>query len=140
MVVPLVLRGGNLLIGACEANANGNASGVVFFYKDYGAVGVETDELGIPKEFLLSQNYPNPFNPSTTIKYQIPQDVKRETREVSLMVYDLLGREVATLVNEEQQSGYYEVKFNSNYLSSGVFYYQLRSGSFLEKKKMIHLR
>ena len=135
------IEGGNLIIGACEANANGDASGAVFFYKDYGAVEVETDKLNIPKEFLLSQNYPNPFNPSTTIKYQIPQVVSGfSLSNVTIKVYDILGREVAILVNEEQQSGYYEVKFNSNYLSSGVFYYQLRSGSFVETKKMIHLR
>jgi len=110
-----------------------------YTYFPITGIGLDKNE-NLPVQFSLSQNYPNPFNPSTTIKYEIPQDMKRETREVRLMVYDLLGREVATLVNEEQQSGYYEVKFNSNYLSSGVFYYQLRSGSFVETKKMIHLR
>ncbi len=135
------MEGGNLLVGACEANANGSASGAAFFYNDIGIVEVEIDKLNIPKEFLLSQNYPNPFNPSTTIKYQIPKVVSGfSLSNVTIKVYDILGREVATLVNEEQQSGYFEVKFNSNYLSSGVFYYQLRSGSFVETKKMIHLR
>jgi hypothetical protein len=98
-----------------------------------------------PKEFVLYQNYPNPFNPSTTIKFEIP-DVETTRRVVftSLKVYDMLGNEVATLVNEEKQPGVYEVEFNpessSKYPASGVYFYQLKAGSFTQTKKMVLLK
>ena len=80
------------------------------------------DEPGIPSHFLLEHNYPNPFNPATTIKYGLP------TRAyVTLRVYDVIGREVATLVNREQQAGYHNVVFDSGGISSGVFYYRLEA-------------
>ena len=113
------------------------------------AVGVTEDLQTQPKSFALFQNYPNPFNPSTKIEYSIPTSPQpspsqgegvREGLIVSLNVYDILGREVATLVNEQQQSGNYEVSFHASKLSSGVYYYQIRSGSFLETKKMLLLR
>ena len=110
-----------------------------------------TDVEGQPellKEFSLSQNYPNPFNPSTNIQYSISS-----TQFVTLKVYDVLGNEVATLVNEEKSAGSYEVKFNTEALNttslpSGVYFYQLRAGnpstgsgqSFVETKKMILMK
>ncbi len=109
-------------------------------------------EITSPTEFALAQNYPNPFNPTTKIKYTIPSVTLRQAQGdilVSLKVFDVLGNEVATLVNETQQPGIYEVEFNVGQaisLSSGVYYYQLRvypvSGavSFVETKKMILLR
>jgi hypothetical protein len=102
----------------------------------------EGDEeiLTAPVEFALEQNYPNPFNPSTTINYSIP-----EAGNVELKVYDILGNEVATLVNEEKQPGTYEVEFNSHSgevrnLTSGVYIYSLRAGSFAQTKKMMLLK
>ncbi len=94
------------------------------------------------KEYVLYQNYPNPFNPTTKIKYSIPSNVKSEMPKVKLMVYDLLGREIATLVNEQKQAGEYEVEFDaSKYgLSSGVYFYQLNSGNYTATKKLIYLR
>lgn len=86
-------------------------------------------------KFTLKQNYPNPFNPNTTINYSIS-----EQSFVTLKVYDLLGREVATLVNEEKTAGSYEVQFNGNDLPSGVYFYQLKAEGFVETKKMILLR
>jgi photosystem II stability/assembly factor-like uncharacterized protein len=86
----------------------------------------------LPAAFSISQNYPNPFNPSTVISYQLPI-----TSHVSLKIFDLLGREVATLVNEEKRAGSYEVTFNAQNLSSGVYFYQLRSGEFVQTKKLI---
>jgi uncharacterized Ntn-hydrolase superfamily protein len=83
-------------------------------------------------EFHLYQNYPQPFNPSTTIDYQIPF-----TEFVSLKVYDVLGKEVATLVNEEKPAGSYEVEFNGTKLSSGVYLYKMQAGSFTDTKKLI---
>lgn len=88
-----------------------------------------------PGSFYLSQNYPNPFNPSTSIVYRIG------SREyITLKVYDMLGREVAILVNEEKQEGKYEVEFNGRNLASGIYYYRLTAGSFSETKKLVLLR
>jgi CubicO group peptidase (beta-lactamase class C family) len=84
-----------------------------------------------PQLFSLSQNYPNPFNPSTTIRYQLPVN-----GHISLKVFDMLGREVASLVNEEKLAGSYEVTLNGNQLSSGVYYYQLKSANFIQTKKL----
>jgi hypothetical protein len=92
-------------------------------------------EISQPDVFYLGQNYPNPFNPSTNIKYSIPQD-----ENVTLKVYDILGKEVTTLVNEYQQAGSFDVVFNGSNLSSGVYYYQLKAGNFVSTKKMILLR
>ena len=96
-----------------------------------------TTEDGLPSTFGLSQNYPNPFNPSTVISYQLPGLSK-----VSLKIYDILGTEVATLVNEEKPAGNYNYELGiRNYeWSSGVYFYQLRAGGFLQTKKMIFLK
>jgi len=85
-----------------------------------------------PKQFALAQNYPNPFNPITMIRYELP-----ERADVSLKVYDILGREVATLVNATQGQGSYQVPFNASTLSSGVYFYRLKAGSFMQTKKML---
>ena len=98
--------------------------------------------LDVPIKFSLSQNYPNPFNPSTKIKYSIPKvgNANLRSLQTSLKVYDILGREVTTLVNENQQPGNYEVEFNASIHSSGVYLYKLTAGSFTATKKMILLR
>jgi len=102
----------------------------------FTSVGVEDNKLNvIPTEFSISQNYPNPFNPTTTIAYSLPKN-----NFVALKIYDLLGREVATLVNEEKPAGNYEVDFNAANLSSGVYFYRISAGNFVETKKMILLR
>jgi photosystem II stability/assembly factor-like uncharacterized protein len=88
-----------------------------------------------PAEFLLSQNYPNPFNPSTKIKYKIAN-----TGFVNLKIYDVLGKEAATLINKEMQVGSYEVEFDASGLPSGIYFYKLKVGSFVETKKMVLLR
>jgi hypothetical protein len=85
--------------------------------------------------YTLQQNYPNPFNPSTTIKYSLPK-----SGLVQLKVYDLLGREVVTLVNKEQTKGSYKINFNASYLTSGIYFYKLQSGNFSDTKKLILLR
>ena len=96
-------------------------------------------EINQPIMFSLEQNYPNPFNPSTNIQYAISS-----RQLVTLKVYDVLGKEIATLVNEEKPAGSYEVEFKSSVgslqLASGIYYYQLRSGDYLETKKMILLK
>ncbi len=88
-----------------------------------------------PSVFSLSQNYPNPFNPVTIIKYQLPI-----SNFVSINLYDVLGNEVVTLVNEEQPAGEYEIEFDGSRLPSGIYFYKLLSGSFVETKKMILLK
>ncbi len=97
----------------------------------------EENNLAQPKQFLLQQNYPNPFNPSTTINYQSPK-----AGNVTLKVYDVLGREVVTLVDEYRNAGSYNVQFTINNLqfSSGIYFYKLQAGDFVETKKMILLK
>jgi len=98
-----------------------------------------------PDKYVLEQNYPNPFNPSTTIKYSIPTHKTPLLRVVggvfvSVKIYDFLGREVATLVNQEQNPGNYEIKFDPKGLSSGTYFYRITTENFSESKKMILLR
>ena len=98
-----------------------------------------------PTKFSLEQNYPNPFNPNTKIKFSIPQDVRGERQEVTIKVYDVLGNEVATLVNEEKPAGEYEVEFSlgrdsSPDIASGIYFYTLKAGNIVETKKMILLK
>ena len=98
------------------------------------AVSVE-DENIFPLVFSLEQNYPNPFNPSTKIKWQSPTSIWQ-----SLKIYDVLGNEVATLVNEFRSAGNYEINFNASNIPSGVYFYRLQSGSFTETKKMLMIK
>ena len=88
-----------------------------------------------PEEYLLSQNYPNPFNPTTTIKYQIP-----DKSYVTLKVFNVIGKEVAKLVNEVKPGGNYEVEFKGSGLTGGVYFYIFKAGKFVQAKKMILLR
>ena len=91
----------------------------------------------MPTKFTLEQNYPNPFNPSTIISYQLPK-----AGNVTLKVFDFLGREVAVLVDEEKAAGSYNVEFGvkSLELSSGIYFYQLKFGDYLETKKMLLIK
>ncbi len=102
--------------------------------------GVEQYPINIPEGFNLKQNYPNPFNPSTKIKYSIPSNRKGGMSNVILKVCDILGNEIATLVNEEKPAGIYEVEFNGADLSSGIYFYQLKAAEFIQTKKMILLK
>ncbi|HAP35823.1 MAG TPA: hypothetical protein DCQ28_07735, partial [Bacteroidetes bacterium] len=95
---------------------------------------VLTDEQ-IPVAFSLAQNYPNPFNPSTTIRYSIPTN-----SQVVLKVYNMLGQEVASLVNKEQQVGNYQVVFDANKLATGIYIYRIQAGSYVETKKMMLIK
>ncbi len=110
--------------------------GTDMYFELYGSslVSVEV-EVTSPLTFSLEQNYPNPFNPSTTISWQSPVSSNQ-----TLKVYDILGNEVATLVDEYKSAGSYEVEFNASHLPSGTYFYQLRAGSFVETKKMILLK
>ncbi|MFN4112022.1 MAG: T9SS type A sorting domain-containing protein, partial [Ignavibacteria bacterium] len=106
--------------------------------KDDDFIGYQTgvEDESLPDHFVLKQNYPNPFNPSTIIEYNLP-----ENTVVTLKIYDLMGREVKTLVNSEYQTkGLYKYFLNAGELSSGVYFYQLKSDKFSSTKKMILLR
>uniref|UniRef100_A0A832G864 ScyD/ScyE family protein n=1 Tax=Ignavibacterium album TaxID=591197 RepID=A0A832G864_9BACT len=96
---------------------------------------VEDENNSVVNNFSLEQNYPNPFNPSTSIQYRLSS-----LSNVSLKIYDILGNEVATLVNEEKPAGVYEVNFNASGLSSGIYFYKLQAGSFMDTKKMILMK
>jgi hypothetical protein len=141
--------------GYYDSTANAILRGVM----DYMGIvtGVENITNITPTGFELYQNYPNPFNPVTTLKYTIPNVVSTPDRiginsgrnlKVTLKVYDILGTEITTLVNEEKTAGSYEVEFsttsgpgsNIKHPASGVYFYQLRSGDFVETKKMILLK
>ena len=104
---------------------------------DYGTilVGVVQVPNVVPTRYALEQNYPNPFNPSTTISYLIPQ-----ASHVSLKVYNLLGQEVMTLVDHQENAGSYKIVFDASKLSTGVYFYQLRAGQFVTAKKMLLLK
>jgi hypothetical protein len=107
-------------------------------------VDVENPATSIVLEnYYLAQNFPNPFNPSTKIKYTIPSVTLRQAQSditVTLKVFDVLGKEVATLINEEKPVGTYEIEFDASNLTSGVYLYQLSAGNFVETKKMVLLR
>lgn len=99
------------------------------------ATDVAASDRNIPNDFGLCQNYPNPFNPTTIITYRLPV-----SSHVTMKIYDLLGREVATLVNEKQNPGYHELTFNAAELSSGVYFYRITAGTFTASKKLVFVK
>jgi hypothetical protein len=109
-------------------------------YGDTIVVGINDVKTNLPMNFELSQNYPNPFNPTTIIEYSIPANLKSKMPNVQLTIYDVLGREIKTLVNQSQKPGNYKIDFDGSNLSSGIYYYQLKCGSFMQTKKMILLK
>ncbi len=112
---------------------------IELFYNSLTDVNEEDQFI---KDFSLSQNYPNPFNPTTTIKYSLPfqREMKSTVKNVTLKVYDILGKEIVILVNEIQKSGNHQVSFNGNDLSSGVYFYRLQAGEFTETKKLLLMK
>ena len=133
-------------------NVSGLISGTTYYYRvrAYNSIGssansntitvgplthIQQIPSDLPLTYDLSQNYPNPFNPSTTISYQIPSE-----SFVTLKVFDLLGRELEVLVNEEKTAGFYDVKYNASSLSSGIYFYTIRAGDFIQTKKFILLK
>jgi hypothetical protein len=108
---------------------------IIYELRSQLITGINDNRPAVPDGYLLEQNYPNPFNPTTTISYQIPQ-----SSFVSLRVYNILGNEVSTLVNEQQAAGKHSLMFIANNLASGVYFYKLQSGSFNETKKLCVLK
>ena len=149
---PLVLKTDSVWIGNSTINP-------LYQFLIYHNIrpSVEKINSNIPNNFSLSQNYPNPFNPTTTINYSIPQSTvilseaknlrdfssqapRNDNIQVRLTVYDILGRKVATLVNQIQKPGNYKVEFDASKLTSGVFFYQLNAGEFIDTKKMLLIK
>jgi hypothetical protein len=118
----------NFTVVAQQISRNGKLGQIITH------VEIKQDEQ-IPQETLLFQNYPNPFNPTTMIKYELPK-----SSDVTLIIYDILGREVKSLINENQHAGRYEISFNASGLASGVYIYQLRAKGFVSTRKMILLK
>ena len=127
------LQSGDILAAGFDYTSNSGDYVIVKLTQN--PTGVEDQGFNQPDDFVLYQNYPNPFNPTTTIEFSIPQ-----SGDVSLNIYNLLGEEVKTLVNEFRQTGKYSVQFNANNFSSGIYFYKLQTDSFVETKKMILLR
>lgn len=111
---------------------NGNFS---YYVNLFSVTGTDKNYSALPGRFDLSQNYPNPFNPETTIEYNLE---KKEL--ITLKVYDLLGRELAILVNEVQEAGSRHIRFSAENLPAGVYFYTLRAGNFAQTKKMCLLK
>ncbi|MHB8580205.1 MAG: T9SS type A sorting domain-containing protein [Ignavibacteriaceae bacterium] len=112
---------------------NATNNGVVFYTPTI--TGIFDKQNNTPNTFKLYQNYPNPFNPTTILKYSIPK-----SSIVTIKVYDLIGREVAVLVNEEKPAGDYSITFNASNLASGIYFYNMQAGSFEKTQKMILLK
>jgi hypothetical protein len=127
-------KSGNKLAFIAKNNMTGRANTLKYDGSD-PSLSVKVGQNAIPTEFALEQNYPNPFNPTTSIKFQLPASAN-----VTLKVYDAIGREVSSLVNGVQEVGYYTVKFDASKLSSGLYFYQLRAGNYVETKKMMLLK
>jgi hypothetical protein len=127
-VYALTPFGGNLFAGT-------DGSGIWRRPLSDMVASVERLSADVPEQFIVYQNFPNPFNPSTTIRYGLPN-----RSHVSLTVYNTLGQSVSTLMNGEQESGYHEVQFNATNLSSGVYFYRMQAGSYVETRKLLLVR
>ena len=126
---------GEPFIGKSVSAANQHQIGFWYVYQQQTLTAVEDDQTIIPTVFKLEQNYPNPFNPSTKIKFAVP-----EKSNVVIKIYDILGSEIVTLVNEEMDAGWYQRSFNANGISSGVYLFRMEAGNYVNTKKMILLR
>ncbi len=125
---------GQPAIGAVSDSSYTN--GVGFWYlQNYLLTGIQSKPDKVPTNFQLYQNYPNPFNPSTIISYQLAKK-----SQVTLTIYDILGRRVATLVNQNENAGSYDVRFDGSALASGVYFYRLEAGSYSQIKKLMLLK
>ena len=125
---------GEPVIGTSGNSVNQIQSG--FWYSEDILTGVEkNDRNSIPKEFQLMQNYPNPFNPTTTIIFDLPKE-----SHVTMKIYNILGQEVKTLINETKKPGSYHLNFNASSLASGVYIYRIKAGEFTSTKKMMLIK
>lgn len=115
--------------------SGGNGSGDISVNLTNITLPVHELTVGLPDRYELGQNYPNPFNPKTIIYFQLPM-----SNYVKLIVYDVMGREVATLVNEQLNSGTYEIEWDASDYPSGIYFYTLSTGNFTETKRMVMIK
>ncbi|HJY63409.1 MAG TPA: T9SS type A sorting domain-containing protein, partial [Ignavibacteria bacterium] len=125
---------GNVYVTGWSRGINSNADITTIKYSQL--IGIIPISSEIPNEYSLSQNYPNPFNPVTKIRFSIPP-YKGGKGDVILKVYDIQGRQVAVLLNENKQPGTYEIDFDAGGLSSGIYFYKLIADGFIDTRKMI---
>ena len=123
--IGLLGSGKNYWIDSAKVN------GIVFS----NITDIQKDDNKIISEYVLHQNFPNPFNPTTEINYSLPRQ-----SNVTIKIFDVLGREISTLVNEEKPAGKYKINFNAVGLSSGIYFYQMKANDFIETKKMIIIK
>jgi hypothetical protein len=126
---------GQPFIGVAQSPSNANNVGFWYLASPRLITSVEQTTNNVPKEFRLEQNFPNPFNPSTTIQFALPQRSR-----VTVMLFDILGRQVATLVDEELETGVHKVVFDAKELANGMYFYRIRAEGFVETKKLILLK
>lgn len=126
--------GADLCAGTITVNGTFSGGGT-FCNSPVGVEDEKEENFALPKKYDLAQNYPNPFNPSTKISWQSPISGHQ-----TLKVYDVLGNEVVTLVDEFRNAGIYEIEFNATGLKSSVYFYKLQAGGFLSTKKMILIK
>ena len=125
---------GQSLIGSVGSSNNMNLIG--FWYTTEGFVtDIQEEQNPLPTEYFLSQNYPNPFNPATKIKYGV-----KERNNIKIAIFNTIGEEVKILANELKEPGSYEIEFNASSLPSGVYFYRLQAGDFVQTRKMILLK
>jgi hypothetical protein len=110
-------------------------SRIIYELRSQMITGISDKPATSPTGYSLLQNYPNPFNPNTIIRYQVKRD-----ENVTIKIYNTFGQEISTLVNEEKNAGAYEVTFNAINISSGIYFYQIKAGSFVQTKKMVLLK
>lgn len=125
---------GESVVGKCSNPTNLGVMGFWSVYQQDVLTSVEEEEL-LPVQYKLEQNYPNPFNPVTTIKFAVA-----ERSRVIIKVYNIAGEEIVTLVNEEKDRGWYEVKFGANGISSGIYLCRMQAGNYVTIKKMMLLK
>jgi hypothetical protein len=132
---PGVFSVGDTMVTARVDDGRGRNDTQTYTLHIHPTVGIDSETNQVPQQYALHQNYPNPFNPTTTINYQIP-----ELSFVTLKVFDVLGSKVATLVNEEKAAGTYDIELNAVNLPSGIYFYKLQAGDFVETKKMVLMK
>jgi PKD repeat protein len=139
-------NGGFIYVGGSPFMYDNNSTAQNFDYiisnwlRQDPTVSIENEKPLVINKFSLNQNYPNPFNHSTTIKYSIPSSISLNGTDVKLIIFDILGKEIVTLVDQNMQAGNYETNFDATNLSSGIYYYKLTASNFIETKKMIFLK
>ena len=134
--------GGNNFQNVCALQSLSD-SALKYYYNDFKTcvpIGIEPISSEIPQRYELLQNYPNPFNPMTKLRFNIPATVETTRRVVSLRVYDVLGKEIAVLVNENLKPGIYEIEWDASNIPSGVYFYSLITNEFTQTKKMVVLK